>query len=384
MLCPRLVVLVCVLLLLVSGEESAAPSWDSNGYILYCPCMGRFGNQAAHFLGSLAFAKALNRTLAVPPWRSYQRQQNVPFSDFFELEPVRAYHRILPLHDFMAEFAPTYWPPGNRTGYCYGPSPHSDHQEDCSMKQGNPFGPFWDEFSVEFDNSVFTRLSYQIAHSSILKMWHEKYPASLHPILAFKGAPASFPVLPEHRSLQRSMVWNQRMERQAADYINNTFGEATPFIGIHLRMGSDWKHACENAVGREQFMEAVQCLEGLPRAKITQDLCLPPVDFVVRHLVALTRRHRIYTVFVASDVAGEKHELQQKLGTRITTYYLSPAHPQLDLMLLAKADHFVGNCVSSFTAFVKRERDLKGKPSDFFGLSDIKDNYIHRNKKTEL
>lgn len=64
-------------------------------------------------------------------------------------------------------------------------------------------------------------------------------------------------------------------------------------------------------------MESVQCLEDMPGVTITQQLCLPPVEAVAQHLVALTRATRVYTVFVASDVEGEKHELQQKLGRRV-------------------------------------------------------------------
>lgn len=32
---------------------------------------GRFGNQAEHYIGAMAFAKAIDRTLVLPPFRTY-------------------------------------------------------------------------------------------------------------------------------------------------------------------------------------------------------------------------------------------------------------------------------------------------------------------------
>jgi len=101
-------------------------------------------------------------------------QRNVPFTEFFRLDAILVHHRALLLEDFIDQLAPTHWPPGNRTGYCYAPSSRITDREDCEMKHGNPFGPFWNEFSVEFDRSEFTRMSYSINRENVLEKWRSR------------------------------------------------------------------------------------------------------------------------------------------------------------------------------------------------------------------
>ena len=60
-------------------------------------------------------------------------------------------------------------------------------------------------------------------------------------MLAFKGAPARFPVLREDRALQQYVVWNSKMEGWAQDYIDRELSGG-PYIAVHLRIGSDWVH----------------------------------------------------------------------------------------------------------------------------------------------
>ncbi|KAI8036893.1 hypothetical protein M5D96_010204 [Drosophila gunungcola] len=358
----RFVNLICILI----SSTWAQLGGDPNGYLTYCPCMGRFGNQADHFLGSLAFAKALNRTLILPPWVEYRRgelrSRQVPFNTYFEVEPLKEYHRVITMADFMWHLADDLWPESDRVSFCYKER-FSLQQEKTTQK--SPIAtPRMGIRSVRFgtpSTSTFNEAA----------KWQNKYPAESWPVLAFTGAPASFPVQLENCKLQRYMQWSQRYRDASKDFIREQLPRGA-FVGIHLRNGIDWVRACEHVKDSQHLFASPQCLGYKnERGALYPELCMPSKEAIIRQLKRTIKNVRqtqpdneIKSVFVASDsnhMIGELSTALSRMG--ISVHKLPEDDPYLDLAIL--------------------ERDSHGFPSYFWGFPKEKDRK-HSNVHEEL
>ncbi|XP_063696236.1 GDP-fucose protein O-fucosyltransferase 1 [Culicoides brevitarsis] len=395
----KLVFSTFLLSVLLANLSVASEAIDENGYIVYCPCMGRFGNQADHFLGALGFAHDLNRTLVLPAWNEYRRgevrSKQIPFDTYFKVEPLLKFHRVVTMERFMREIAPEVWPADKRISFCYSERVGLDGKsgKGCNAKDGNPFGPFWDNYGVDFASSeFFGPLTYDVHHQKMTEKWAEKYPADKFPVLAFTGAPASFPVQDENRHLHEFLKWSDAIEQKAKDFIAKSLPKGA-FIGIHLRNGMDWVKACDHVTQTKNLFSSPQCL-GYRNEKgnLYPELCMPSKETVIRQIKRqiktfkeLNKNNEIKSIFVASDNNHLLEDLNKNLKRMgITAVKLPEDNPHVDLAILGMSNHFIGNCISSFSAFVKRERDAKGFPSTFWAFPKEKKDPVKKVEHEEL
>ena len=123
--------------------------------------------------------------------------------------------------------------------FCYTARYGSDG---CAAKEGNPFGPYWDKFGIDFDsNEFYGPLGYDPTFGNDKNLWISKYSSSKYPVLAFTGAPGAFPVQEQNVYLQKYLKWSDFIDAKAENFINEfKKNKDEKFIGLHLRNGMDF------------------------------------------------------------------------------------------------------------------------------------------------
>lgn len=146
------------------------------------------------------------------------------------MESLASYHRVIDAQEFMEKLAPRVWPPKSRIGFCClsADSPKSE----CKMKEGNPFGPFWNELNVDFVDTIGYQLNYE---EYSIDQWNHLFPSDRYPVIALKGAPASFPMEAKYRSLQKYMTWSDNIMNEIRQHQQKLFNNES-YIGNYIHI----------------------------------------------------------------------------------------------------------------------------------------------------
>ncbi|GMT03087.1 hypothetical protein PENTCL1PPCAC_25261 [Pristionchus entomophagus] len=377
-----------VVLLIVAAVVGRAAEVDPNGYVIYCPCMGRFGNQMEQHLGAFHFAAVLGRTMVLPPLVGHEPRSTIAkmtaFEDVFQLAVIKKHFKSITLAEFQRDIAPRIWPKEQRKAFCWTPRKASNGGEEtgeepsCRAKDGNPFGPFWDHIGVEeFAESVFygqTTGGFNVGSIKEKEKWMTSYPPSSFPVLAFVGAPATFPSQQKHWHYQKHFRYSTRITSRAKAFIEDRLER--PFVGIHLRNDVDWARVCEHVDPSRNLFASAQCLGEPPQdVALSREMCLPSARTVLDQIVDAVGRSGAKSVFVASDRDHMIEEINEALSAYdVKAYKLDDNDAFVSLAVLELADEFIGNCVSTFSSVVSRSRAHKWnkpKASHFWGYRKL-------------
>ncbi|KJH46829.1 hypothetical protein DICVIV_07104 [Dictyocaulus viviparus] len=336
------------------------------------------------------FAHELNRTLVLPNFIEYHYPNTVirPFETIFEVSEMLKYQKVIKMMEFAKEIMNTIWPEENRTAFCWSPRKSAYNKSaptGCHAKEGNPSVPYWDNIGVSFHkDAYFGDLlgGYDLTTPGLKAAWLQRFPPSDFPVLAFPSPPAPFPSRASTWSLQRYLKWNSIIADRANQFVENEL--LSPFVAVHLRNDRDWDQVCELLSSHSShgpLFASMQCDgEANYNGVLTQEICSPSKKTIVEQVTEVVRKIGASSVFVSSDRDHMIKDFNKALQTyKVKIHRLIPDDPLLSLAIFAKADHFIGNCISTFSHFARRERDSEEprKPTSYFGIR-------HRSKLSEL
>ena len=397
--------------------HDAEHTWDENGYVLGCMCGGRFGNQFDLMLGFLSYAKAINRTAVLGPWIEYHggEAQHFPeFADFFDIAPLRAFHRVIGMGQFLRQFG-SEWERAGVWGF-------STRGEDGAWGH-----PFWRHVlrqlpshgDLDGELPTFTKfVSLTVDHSNSAAVGRV-HPSGTdprgalvieHPVLALDCTPGRgrrapnnhlYSAYPEARALDAlagHVEWGGVVAQRTRAFVAEHFGEDA-FVAVHFRNEFSLLSkmvTVEDPDGDEggtrqvcESFSVPQCTEANGgSAQLPVGACMPSKEEAEAALVAQLRGVGARHIFVASDApmelmlpavrdallaVSESHGV--KLVTRPNDRFGVDGlyRPQIDLAILSMAASAIAHCPSSFSNVATRirlARHAGGKvlPTAYWGL----------------
>ena len=212
--------------------------------------------------------------------------------------------------------------------------------------------------------------------------------------LFVSGAPSSFPTNIEATKLQKYINFSERVTRNGLRYRESRGFGRTPYLAVHLRHGSDWVwrmsltfsnlninyfkvKACDllkENPDLHQLFSSIQCSPDKVNA-LPFELCFPTTNTIIEQMEQIVKEsqntaNKIETIYIATDNNNETlwqtiHERLKGVTIIAPTITIwqsgekseaKPPNVITDLYLLSYGNHFIGNCISSFSAFVSRFR----------------------------
>jgi hypothetical protein len=235
---------------------------------------------------------------------------------------------VITLEEFMQTVAPTLWPENQRIVRCFDPrmdEPCRPHDQDPSRAHaaptrcrvdGIPSALFWESFGISFIGHQGHGSPFEHNVAKMQRMWEERLPVSLYPVLALSSPPALYPLPQEHRAMQRLLTWNQPLLLKFRTEMD-TLTKGQKVLAFHLRGGTDWTSMClREVVGRREFMSSPQCreqrdvhvkeahvkdLSGIHETLIPLSMCVSTLNETVHALTALLHAHNSSVLFIGSD-----------------------------------------------------------------------------------
>ena len=149
--------------------------------LIFCPCMGRFGNQLDHYISMLDFAKSIKRRLILPPFIVFKAEiKLVPFESLFDFDEISKFTTVISPENYALAKIETFscpesWLKENQLLKC----------TDCESEtigceiSGNPHATFWESLGVKFLN----------CRKNVWGKWTEVSDE----VLALSGSVKSFP-----------------------------------------------------------------------------------------------------------------------------------------------------------------------------------------------